>query len=134
MNRAITDEELLRCLDGIRRAMRRFAAPRLRNVTFLNLESFLYDRAAERGELMPLLRMVEPYIPLAVSCANIEQLLDAARTGDEQAIVDMENVLVSRAKVKFLNAVYAAQTPEAWAAIVTVCQTIRGYKAETSRG
>ena len=129
METILTEEALTDALCALKRALEVFASAASQNITFINLESLLHH--AGGGELPALLARVEPFIPLAITAANLERLLSAAADNDEGTLRALEDAFVYDSKIRFINAVFMAQTAPAWEEILDACRAVRAYKAQS---
>jgi len=125
----LTEEDLTHALCDLKRVLEEFASSAQKNITFLNLESLLHH--VDGGVLPVLLERIAPYIPLAITAPKLEQLMVAAADNDEDALHMLEDAFVYDSKIRFINAVFMAQTDMAWEEIVEACRAVRAYKSKS---
>jgi len=123
-----TEEDLTHTLCDLKRVLEEFASAAQKNITFLNLESLLHH--AGGGALPALLDRVSPYIPLAITAPNLEQLLSAAADNDENTLHALEDAFAYDSKIRFINAVFMARTESEWAEVLSACRAVWTYKAQ----
>ena len=132
MDTLLTETELTRALNNIKRALSIFAAPELQKVTFISLESLLHHTDDRPPNNLPtLLDRVAPYIPLAITSQNIEDFMAAALRNDEDELQALEASFIYDSKIKFINSIFTTKTVAEWNEILSICHTIRRCKEES---
>ena len=128
--KTISSTELHLCLTRLKRAINAIGQQLPKNIVFFNALSyyfFIKDLPCHgRITIDDLLGRIEPFIPIRLTQEMFDMFLDniiAAKNGDE---LNME--LLVKAKGDFVYEIHAANTPEAWASILSTCESIREMK------
>ena len=130
MNSIISENKLISYLETIRKKVRDIDISEFKNIVFLSSESFFYfidNRKGKSVQLSELLNKIEHYIPLAITEENINLLLNAALDPSGDKVDALESSFIASSKIKFVNTIIDAHSPEQWNEIVNTCKTIRKY-------
>jgi len=128
----IISENSLKCfLADLRQVLGMFIGEFPEDIHFISIDSFYFymnmafpKKCREIGALMHVL---EPYIPLVVSGRNMESILTAYEAGDFDRLLFMEESLMGRSKLIFLNSAMTLDSAH-WEDMVRICCQIRAQR------
>ncbi|MDR2166694.1 MAG: hypothetical protein LBE35_02430 [Clostridiales bacterium] len=126
--RRISEISLICFLWDLRRILVLFENEMPSDIDFISVESFYFYMSlaspAKSREIAALMGIVEPFIPIIISQKNLENILDAYFLGDFARLSRLEQVLIDRSKLLFINAAITADNA-GWNEMVEACCDIR---------
>lgn len=133
----ISEKELIDHLEEIKKEIQTIEFLYNGHVVFLNLDSFynyLNDltvmTTGNPSRLRELITEIEPFIPMSVSESHMEMFVNAAISGSEEVLHNIEKYFEKISKINFINTVFQAHSQSAWREILKVCCTMREMKEE----
>jgi len=133
----ISEKELVDCLEKIRKEIHTIEFLYNGHVVFLNLDSFynyLNDltmmTTGSPSRLRDLIAEIEQFIPMSVSESHMEMFVNAAISGSEEVLHNIEKYFDKVSKINFINSVFQAHSRAAWSEILKICCAMREIKEE----
>jgi len=124
----ISESSLVCFLEDLRNTMADFRDEIPKGIHFINVESlYFYIHSAfpaKRQEIGGLMMVLEPFIPVTVSEYNLMSLLAAYASGDMEALARLEQGLINRSRLLFLQTAISADNSN-WEHVVNSCRQVR---------
>ncbi|MCL2236552.1 MAG: hypothetical protein FWB98_08970 [Defluviitaleaceae bacterium] len=124
----ISEPSLVCFLEDLRNTMADFRGEMPKGIHFINIESFYFyvnsAYPAKRQEIGGLMGVLEPFIPVTVSEYNLMSLLAAYASGDMQSLARLEQGLIDRSRLLFLQAAISSSNSH-WQHVINTCCQVR---------
>ena len=129
----ISEASLLCFLLDLRAALEFFKGEMPKNIDFINVDSFYFYLnlafPSKYAEISGLMDVLEPFVPVIISEKNLMSLLGFYAAGEMEPILNLEESLMNRSKLLFLNSAMTAENGH-WENIMAVCCKIRRQRCE----
>ena len=129
----LSEVSLLCFLADLRMYLACFEGSMPEDISFINLESFFfYFRnilQVECGQISTIMGIIAPYIPVIVSKKSFGNLMSSYMEGDLRKLEALEQSLVERSKMFFINCAMR-KSDEEWENVLDICCQIRNHKEQ----
>jgi hypothetical protein len=98
-----------------------------RKVVFFDALS-LYDHMKRQPRVTEILDEIEPYIPMSLGEESMQLFLQAAY--ETEANETAPDSFLHKARSEFVKSLCDAETPDAWARLLSICGAIRDIKEQ----
>jgi len=123
----ISEPSLVCFLGDLRNALWDFRNEMPEGIHFINMDSFYFyvnmAFPSKRQEIGGLMNILEPFIPVMVSECNLMSLLAAYASGDMANLARLEQSLIDRSHLSFIQTAISADCTH-WDSIVTTCRKV----------
>lgn len=123
----ISESSLVCFLDDLRNALCDFREEMPKGIHFINMDSFyFYVNLAfpvKRQEIGGLMGILGPFIPVIVSEINLMSLLAAYASGDMAGLARLEESLIERSQLSFIQTAIYADCHN-WGSLVNTCRKV----------
>lgn len=138
MSKLLTAQELANHINTFRNILGNFDYSSLKNIRFLNLESFFsYMDHVENNPfqkqyvaLQSELDYLQPYLPFVSAERASEFLTAMAQAKDDQESNIIKKDFTQKLRNDFINLARTCTTNEQWDSIIHTCEEIRSHKEE----
>ncbi|MCL2575736.1 MAG: hypothetical protein FWE33_04815 [Defluviitaleaceae bacterium] len=126
--RILTENGLKCFLDDLRNELAFLKNELPKDIHFISADSFYFylnlAYPIKCQQVMGLMTVLEPYIPLVVSEKGLNTLMNAYAQNDLNRLTDVEQSLAARSKLLFLNSAITTDEDN-WSNVVDVCCALR---------